>query len=57
MVPGDIAPLLDEALRLSERDRADLAARLIESLDGDPDTERFCGDMSFPSTRGQPMRG
>jgi hypothetical protein len=29
--------LIDEALRLPEEDRADLAAKLIESLDGDPD--------------------
>jgi putative addiction module component (TIGR02574 family) len=31
--------LLDEALRLPEGDRAELAAKLIESLDGAPDAE------------------
>ena len=31
--------LLDEALQLPETDRADLAARLIESLDGEADSE------------------
>jgi len=31
--------LLDEALRLSKGERADLAAKLIESLDGVPDTD------------------
>ena len=31
--------LLDEALRLPEEDRADLAVKLIESLDGGPDTD------------------
>jgi len=31
--------LLDEALRLSEGDRAELAAKLIESLDGAPDAD------------------
>ena len=31
--------LLDEALRLPEGDRADLAAKLIESLDADLDTD------------------
>ena len=31
--------LLDEALRLPEGDRADLAAKLIESLDGEADTD------------------
>jgi putative addiction module component (TIGR02574 family) len=31
--------LLDEALRLPEEDRADLAVKLIESLDGDPDND------------------
>lgn len=31
--------LLDEALKLSEAERADLAARLIQSLDPDTDTE------------------
>ena len=31
--------LLDEALQLSEADRADLAARLIQSLDADTDAD------------------
>jgi len=31
--------LLDEALRLSESDRAELAAKLIESLDGQADVD------------------
>jgi putative addiction module component (TIGR02574 family) len=31
--------LLDEALRLPEQERADLAVKLIESLDGGPDTD------------------
>jgi len=31
--------LLDEALRLPEGDRAELAAKLIESLDGQDDAE------------------
>lgn len=31
--------LLDEALRLPEGDRADIAAKLIESLDGEPETD------------------
>ena len=31
--------LLDEALRLPEGDRAELAAELIKSLDGSPDTD------------------
>lgn len=31
--------LLDEALRLPEGDRAELAAKLIESLDGEPDAD------------------
>jgi hypothetical protein len=34
--------LIDEALRLPEEDRADLAAKLIESLDGDPDNDVGC---------------
>lgn len=29
--------LLDEALRLPQGDRAEMAAKLIESLDGEPD--------------------
>ena len=31
--------LLDEVLRLPEGDRADLAAKLIESLNGEPDAD------------------
>ena len=31
--------LLDEALRLREKDRADLAFKLIKSLDGDPSND------------------
>ncbi|MBM4093892.1 MAG: addiction module protein [Planctomycetes bacterium] len=31
--------LLDEVLRLPEGDRADLAVKLIESLDGKPDAD------------------
>jgi putative addiction module component (TIGR02574 family) len=31
--------LLDEALRLPEEDRAEIAVKLIESLDGNPDDD------------------
>lgn len=34
-----VADVFDEALALSEKDRAALASRLIESLDGPPDTD------------------
>ncbi|MBI3945354.1 MAG: addiction module protein [Armatimonadetes bacterium] len=33
------AEVIEEALRLSPRERAELAARLIESLDGDRDAD------------------
>lgn len=34
-----VSEVFDEALALSEKDRAALAKRLIESLDGPPDTD------------------
>jgi putative addiction module component (TIGR02574 family) len=36
--------LLEEALRLSDADRAELAARLIDSLDPDADAEAAWGE-------------
>jgi len=34
---ADALKILDDALRLTDEDRADLAARLLESLDGETD--------------------